>query len=75
VGIPESKQATIFTSQVVSQAGTAKETGSSLGLVLVRDFVKINKGKISFESRENVGTTFYLSLPLSNMEQLKQKAK
>ncbi|MDR1054990.1 MAG: tetratricopeptide repeat-containing sensor histidine kinase [Prevotellaceae bacterium] len=75
VGIPESKQATIFTSQVVSQAGTAKETGSGLGLVLVRDFVKINKGKISFESRENVGTTFYLSLPLSNMEQLKQKAK
>lgn len=43
--------------------GTKNEKGSGFGLLLCRDFVKINKGKIGFESEEGKGTTFFFTLP------------
>lgn len=43
--------------------GTKNEKGSGFGLLLCRDFVKMNKGKIGFESEENKGTTFFFTLP------------
>lgn len=44
--------------------GTGKEKGSGLGLQLCRDFVKMNRGKLWFESKEGEGTTFYFSIPV-----------
>lgn len=43
--------------------GTRNEKGSGLGLILSRDFVRMNKGKLWFQSQEGVGTTFYFTLP------------
>lgn len=43
--------------------GTQKEKGSGLGLQLCKDFVKLNHGKLWFESKEGEGTTFYFSVP------------
>jgi signal transduction histidine kinase len=42
--------------------GTDREKGSGLGLVLVKEFVKENKGSIRVESSP-VGSTFYVCLP------------
>ncbi len=45
--------------------GTANETGTGLGLVLCNEFANINKGQIRIESTLGSGSTFYLSIPLS----------
>ncbi|SOD12824.1 sensor histidine kinase [Pedobacter xixiisoli] len=63
VGIATEKEISIFTSQVSSSLGTMEEPGVGLGLVLCADFVKLQKGKIWFNSEINQGTTFYLSFP------------
>lgn len=43
-------------------SGTANEQGSGLGLMLVKDFVSKNYGKIFVESTEGVGTVFNVKL-------------
>lgn len=43
--------------------GTAQEEGSGLGLLLTVEFIEKNNGKLWFESKEGVGSTFYISLP------------
>lgn len=64
VGIPSEVLNKIFSSESrVSTLGTAKEVGSGLGLMLCKDFVENNEGKIWVESKENEGTTFYFTLP------------
>ena len=48
-----------------SRKGTADEEGTGLGLVLTKEFVELNNGKIWLESKEGQGTTFYFSLPVN----------
>jgi len=43
--------------------GTNNEKGTGLGLYMVKDFVKLNKGKLHVESEIDKGTTFTISLP------------
>ena len=42
---------------------TTKSSGSGIGLSLVKQIVEKHGGIISFESQENIGTTFRLALP------------
>ena len=42
---------------------TTKSSGSGIGLSLVKQIVEKHGGTISFESKENEGTTFRLALP------------
>ena len=46
-----------------STPGTAKERGTGLGLVLCKELVEKQNGKIWVESKENEGTTFSFTLP------------
>lgn len=47
-----------------STYGTEMEKGSGLGLILCKELVEKNGGKIWVESEENVGSTFFFTLPL-----------
>ena len=48
------------------RSGTAMEKGTGLGMVLIREFIEINKGEINVESKPDLGTTFYVRLPLAS---------
>jgi two-component system sensor histidine kinase/response regulator len=62
IGIPVHKQSKIFSLDMQSSPGTTLETGSGLGLLLVKDYTELQHGKIWFTSEPGVGTTFYVSL-------------
>jgi two-component system sensor histidine kinase/response regulator len=63
-GIPYDKQPDIFKLKTQSTFGTKNEKGVGLGLVLCKEFINFQNGKIWFESVPEKGTKFYISLPL-----------
>lgn len=66
IGIPKEILDNLFTiTGKVSRKGTNNEAGTGLGLLLCKEFVELNKGRIWIESEENVGTTFYFTLPVN----------
>jgi len=68
-GIPKHQQSKIFTKLFRADNAAKLDTeGSGLGLYLVKSFVDFSKGKISFTSKENEGSTFYVSLPVNVAE-------
>jgi signal transduction histidine kinase len=46
----------------VSSDGTRKEHGSGLGLILCKEFVEMNKGKLTFTTKVGEGSTFSFTL-------------
>jgi signal transduction histidine kinase/DNA-binding response OmpR family regulator/ligand-binding sensor domain-containing protein len=63
IGIPKKSQKHIFQNFYrADNAVNSKETGSGLGLMLVERLVAQHHGKMTFESEENKGTTFIITL-------------
>lgn len=46
-------------------AANSTETGSGIGLLLTKKMVALHKGKISFTSVENMGTSFKVEIPIA----------
>lgn len=64
IGISEEKLSILFElNKQKCIRGTAKEKGSGLGLVLVKEFVEKSKGTIEVKSKLQKGTTICLRLP------------
>ena len=64
IGIkPEAKQSLFEKTSSYSTHGTANEKGTGLGLILCREFVEKNGGKIWMESELGKGSTFFFTLP------------
>jgi signal transduction histidine kinase len=45
--------------------GTADEKGTGLGLILCKEFIEKNNGRIWAESEPGKGSVFYFSLPIA----------
>lgn len=67
VGMSRSKLKSIFTISDTS-FGTVGEKGLGLGLQLVSEFIKMNKGTVEVASEIGKGTTFTVKLPIFKME-------
>lgn len=64
VGIPADRIDRIFSlDKHKSTPGTAKEKGTGLGLILCKEFVEKNQGRIWVESSIGIGSSFHFILP------------
>lgn len=63
VGISDAQKQYIFNTEIKPLTGTDNEKGIGLGLVLCKEFVEKQHGRISFESKEGIGTRFTVQLP------------
>jgi len=71
-GIPEKEQSRVFTKFYRGSNIVKKVTqGTGLGLYVVKTVIEAMGGSIRFESTENKGTTFYLSIPLAGSKRKK----
>ena len=65
-GIKEEDKEKVFTKYTRLDSATNNEIeGTGLGLVLSKKYAELMQGSLSFDSEYNVGSTFYLSLPQS----------
>ncbi|NCC73751.1 MAG: PAS domain S-box protein [Sphingobacteriia bacterium] len=66
IGISEANQKQLFEiGSGFTSRGTSNEKGTGLGLILCKEFIEKQGGKIRVESQENKGTTFTFTVPLS----------
>ena len=76
LGIPKQAQQQIFTKFFRAPNVVRRETsGTGLGLYLVQGLTAQLGGKVWFESEENVGSTFYLSLPRQSKKKVTKSSK
>lgn len=65
IGIPDKDQENMF-ERFHRAENVANIQGTGLGLNIVKKYVELLGGKISFESELNIGTTFFIELPKLN---------
>lgn len=76
IGIPVQEQEKIFGEFYrATNARKKLSTGSGIGLYMCQEYVNLHHGTIRFESEENKGTTFYISIPLKTQADVKEFLK
>ncbi|RPD46206.1 PAS domain-containing sensor histidine kinase [Hymenobacter sediminis] len=64
IGIPATSQSRLFERFTPARRpGLRGEKTSGLGMSIIKTIVELHGGRIWFESQENQGTTFFISLP------------
>lgn len=67
IGISEENRESLFRMDKKNiSRGTDNEIGTGLGLVVVKEFVEKNHGRVMYTSEVNKGTTFTVILPATN---------
>ncbi|MEK9186495.1 MAG: PAS domain-containing sensor histidine kinase, partial [Patescibacteria group bacterium] len=70
LGIPKAQQSRIFQKFFRADNVVRMNTdGTGLGMYIVKSLVELLEGKIRFESEENIGTTFSVTLPLKGPDE------
>lgn len=64
IGIPKSRQKSLFTRFYDGDYRSQSTSGTGLGLPLMRDLVYLHRGTLTFSSEEGQGTTFTVRLPI-----------
>lgn len=65
IGMPARMAERLFLSkEKFSRRGTQNESGSGLGLILIREFVEKAGGSIKVQSTEGQGSSFIIELPI-----------
>lgn len=62
-GIPDHMKEKVFTPNF-----TTKSSGTGLGLAISANMIESFNGRIYFETEENVGTSFYIEIPLMRLD-------
>lgn len=76
MGIPERDQRHIFRSFYRASNGiNSKQMGSGLGLMLCRRLVEMHHGRLTFTSKEQEGTTFFVHLPADSSRYFPEAAE
>ena len=65
IGIPEAEQQHLFT-PFFRAHNVENIQGTGLGLNIVKRYIDLMKGEVTFKSASGVGTTFYVSIPLES---------
>jgi signal transduction histidine kinase len=68
IGMDAETLARIQDNSYYSTYGTAKESGTGLGLMLCRDFLSKNNGSLSIESERGKGSSFSFTLPVAEID-------
>ena len=64
IGMSQKIKSSLFKiDRQIKRKGTNGEPSSGLGLILSKEFIECHRGKIWVSSKENEGTTFFLSIP------------
>ena len=63
IGIPKDEQKNLF-NRFFRAKNTVNIKGTGLGLNIVKSYLDLLKGSITFESQENIGTKFIVKIPL-----------
>lgn len=64
IGIAKNKQKNLYSRFLDGDYRKVKTEGTGLGLAITNQLVRLHHGTITYESKQNVGTTFRVTLPI-----------
>ncbi|TWR25515.1 PAS domain S-box protein [Mucilaginibacter achroorhodeus] len=66
IGIPDDKKDFLFDRFYRVQESSSHVSGLGLGLYISAEIIKRHKGEIGVESKANIGSTFWFTIPIKN---------